>query len=697
MLGNHWVLAAFCAVAGSTAAWADPSAGLSGAAGGAALETVVVTGSKAVDVSKDAVPLSETPQNIQVISSDLMSDQHDITITDALRNVAGVMPGGYYGDYDYFRMRGFDSSGYIYQDGLLYDGAVQVNAELYGLEQVEVMKGPSSSLYGEGALGGLINLVSKHPQDATFLTAEASYGSFGTYEGDIDGNAQLTDSVNGRIVALFRHTGLFTQYVKGNDRIYVAPSVHWQIDANTDLTVLTSFQHDHDNAAFPLTYIGAVVPGPTGTRYSIKRFTGEPGNSDLIESHRDAVGYEFSHRFNDIFTFKQNLRYVWNGGNWDHVIYTSYLSPDNRTLVRYPYSAQFQSFVFGVDSRIEAQFNTGAVSHTAIAGIDYGNYLAHWDQQQIDYGNPADYMLLDLYNPVYGTPMPVYSSFSSSRVVSRTTGYYIQDHARWGDFTLTFGGRYDTARTGDGWSGTFIDHNDSKFVPRLGATYEVIPETTLYASYSQSFLPQAGSTFAGDSLKPETGEQYEAGVKSVLWDDHLDVTASLYQLTRQNVSTSDLVHPGFSSQTGEQQSKGFELDAHAHIMDGWDAILTYAYVDAKVTKDTVVPIGDHPLNIPPQSFGLWTKYEFQDGSLKGIGLGGGVYRYSTQWGDLPNTFKLPDYTLVNALVSYDFGPAELQFNVQNLLNERYFTGSYSDTYVQPAAPRNYNIALRWKF
>ena len=696
MQRNSWILGGFLAAALPGAALAQAQPGLASAATGA-VEEVIVTGEKiAPEASKAPIPLIETPQDIQVIPSDLMMDQHDLTITDALRNVAGVMPGGYYGDYDYFRMRGFDSSGYIYQDGLLYDGAVQVNAELYGLEQVEVLKGPSSSLYGEGALGGLINLVSKHPQDANFATVTASYGSFGSYEGDFDGNAQLSDSVDGRLVGVIRHTGLFTQHTKGDDRLYLAPSAKWQIDANTELTVLTSFQHDHNNAAFPLTYLGAVVPGQTGTRYTIDRYTGEPGRSDLIESHRDAAGYEFSHRFNDIFTFKQDLRNVWNGGDWDHVIYTAFLDPDNRTLKRYPYSAQFQSWVFGVDSRIEADFTTGPITHIAVAGIDYESYLAHWTQEQIDYADPASYMPLDLYDPVYGTPMPAMPNVSSARVLSRTTGYYIQDHAKWGDFTLTVGGRYDTARTGDSWSGTFSDHSDSKFVPRVGVTYEVVPQTVVYASYSESFLPQAGSTFAGASLKPETREQYEVGVKASVME-HLDLTASIYQLTRQNVATSDLAHPNFSVQTGEQQSKGVELDADAHIMDGWDAILTYAYVDARVTKDTVIPIGDHPLDIPPTSIGLWTKYVVQDGPLKGFGIGGGVYNYANEEGDLPNTFKLPHYTLVNGLLSYDFGPAELQFNVQNLTDVRYFTGSYSDTYVQPGAPRNYTVAVRWKF
>jgi iron complex outermembrane recepter protein len=705
MRANSWVLAGFLAVAVPGAALAQAESGLAADTTGAlatsasgALETVVVTGTKTkVESSKAPIPLIETPQDIQVVPSALIADQHDLTITDALRNVAGVMSGGYYSDYDYFRMRGFDSSGYIYQDGLLYDGAVTVNAELYGLEQIEVMKGPSSSLYGEGALGGLINLVSKHPQDANFATLTASYGSFGSYEGDFDGNAQLTDSLDGRLVGVIRHAGMFTQHAKGEDRIYIAPSAKWEIDANTELTVLTSFQHDHENAAFPLTYIGAVVPGPTGTRYTIDRYTGEPGqHTDLIMSHRDAVGYEFSHRFSDVFTFKQDLRNVWNGGNWDNVMYTADLDPDGRTLERYPYSAQFQSWVFGVDSRMEATFTTGPIEHTAVAGIDYESYLAHWTQEQIDYGDPASYMPLDLYDPVYGTPLPSYASTSSARVLSRSTGYYIQDHAKWGDFTLTFGGRYDTARTGDSWSGTFSSHTDNKFVPRVGATYEVVPQTVVYASYSESFLPQAGSTVAGDALKPETGQQYEAGVKSTIMD-HLDLTASIYQLTRQNVITTDPLHPDFSTQTGEQQSKGVELDADAHIMDGWDAILTYSYVNARVTKDTTIPIGDHPLDIPPQSIGLWTKYVVQDGPLHGFGIGGGVYNYAHEEGDLPNTFKLPHYTLVNGVLSYDFGPAEVQFNVQNITNVRYFTGSYSDTYVQPGAPRNYNIALSWKF
>jgi len=692
---NLRVLAAFCAVASTSAAWADPSPDLTGTAAGA-LETVVVTGARTVDVSKDSTPLVETPQDIQIISGDLISDQRAIKLDEALRNVAGVMPGGYYSNYDYFRLRGFDASGYIYLDGLLFDSGVQLNAEIGGLEQIEVMKGPSSSQYGQGPLGGLINLVSKRPHDVNSLELEASYGSFGSYEGDFDGNAVLSDSVNGRLVAIFRHSGDFTKHVGGNDRTYVAPSLTWAIDANTELTVLASYQHDDGDSSFPLTYIGGVVPGPTGKRYPLDRYTGEPGRSNTTISNRDAIGYEFSHRFNDVFTIKQNFRYVWNDTDWDHILYSAYLDADDRTLERYPYSAHGVWGNFGVDTRLEAVFNTGDIAHTLIAGVDYYNYLYKWNSQEIDYSNPADYMPLDLYAPVYGTPFPTYSSFNHVRQIVRDTGYYIQDHAKLGDFTLTVGGRYDTARTGDSWSGTFSAHTDTKFVPRVGATYALAPQTALYASYSESFLPQAGSTFSGGSLKPETGQQYEAGVKANVWEDRLDLTASIYQLTRQNVITDDLGHVGYSIQTGEQRSKGVELDAHAHLADGWEAILTYAYINARVTKDNTIPVGDHPLDVPPTSVGLWTQYEFQSGALKGFGIGGGVYRYSSQWGDLPNSFKLPDYTLVNGLLSYDFGPAALQLNVKNVFNERYYLGSYDIAYIQPGMPRNYMLTLSWK-
>jgi iron complex outermembrane receptor protein len=161
-------------------------------------------------------------------------------------------------------------------------------------------------------------------------------------------------------------------------------------------------------------------------------------------------------------------------------------------------------------------------------------------------------------------------------------------------------------------------------------------------------------------------------------------------LTRQNVATADAVNPGFSNQTGEQRSRGVEIDAHAALTPRWQALLAYAYVDAKVTRDTTIPVGDRPQNAPPTSVSLWTKY-----TLGSIGAGAGIYHYSSQTGDLPNTFSLPGYTLVNAALYYAFGSVEAQLNVRNLFSARYFTGSYNDVYVQPGTPRNFSIDVSW--
>ncbi|MGB8601703.1 MAG: TonB-dependent receptor plug domain-containing protein, partial [Rhizomicrobium sp.] len=200
----------------NAAAAADSSKGV--------IETVTVTGQAFELDVKGQTPLIETPQNIQIISSDLLQAQGVTRLDEALRNVAGVMGGGYYSTYDYFRIRGFDASGYIYLDGMRLDSYVDVNAEMFGLEQIQVVKGPASAMYGQGALGGLVNFVSKRPTDKAFLNVGGSFGSYDSYDFTFDGNLPVTDDLAVRMVALKRHEGSFVDRSTGNNRVYLAPS-----------------------------------------------------------------------------------------------------------------------------------------------------------------------------------------------------------------------------------------------------------------------------------------------------------------------------------------------------------------------------------------------------------------------------------------------------------------------------------------
>jgi iron complex outermembrane recepter protein len=656
-------------------------------------ESITVTG-QAIELDvRGQTPLLQTPQNIQILSADLLKAQDVTRLDEALRNVAGVSGGGYYSSYDYFRIRGFDASGYIYLDGMRLDQYVDVNAEISGLEQIQVVKGPASALYGQGALGGLVNFVSKRPGDTAFLDASAAYGSFASYEFTLDGNLPFEADLGARLVATYRHDGSFVEHSSGNDRIYVAPSFAWKIDADTSLTLLTAYQHDDMNMAMPLTNIGAVVPSAYGS-YPLDVYTGNLGDDNKATVNRTQLGYQFAHRFNDVFSLNHRLRVTFNDQKWTNVLYTSSLIDDGTTLKlsQYPYDYDSFGTMITTDTSVSADFATGPLSHHVLVGSDYAITHAHSHSGQIDYADPGSYMEIDLFHPTYHRPLPAYALFTATDDSLHDVGVYVQDHISYGRWTATGSLRWDDAQSGSGASRV----TDVAFTPRLGLTFEVLPKTVLFASYSESFLPQSGTTFTGDALKPETGRQWETGVKASLMDGKIDLTASLYYLTRNNVSTSDPAHPFSYTQAGKQRSRGFEFDSRFELTTNWQAIFTYAYTDAAVVDDTdPAMIGDELRNSPKHGVGVWTRYAF-DGTLSGFSVAGGVHHYSGTAGDLPNSFRLPAYTLVDAQIAYGWGDALLQLSFKNLFDERYFSGSYNDVYVQPGFPRTVEAKLSYK-
>lgn len=657
------------------------------------VETVTVTGQSIEFDVRGQTPLLETPQSIQILSADLLAAQDVTRLDEALRNVAGVASGGYYQSYDYFRIRGFDASGYIYLDGMRLDSYVDVNSELSGLEQIQVVKGPASALYGQGALGGLVNFVSKRPTDEAFLNLSGAYGSYDSYDVTLDGNRPITPDLGGRLVATARHDGSFVDHSTGNDRIYIAPSAIWKIDADTSLTLITAYQHDKMNMAMPLTNLGAVMPSAYGT-YALDTYTGNLGDDNKSEVNRTQLGYQFSHRFNDVFSLNHRLRATFNDQKWTNILYTSSLIDDGTTLKlsQYPYDYDSFGTMITTDTSVSADFSTGSLTHRVLVGSDYYITHAHSHSQQINYGDPNSYMELDLFHPTYHRPMPSYALFTASDDSLHDLGVYVQDHIGYGRWTLTGSLRWDDSQT----TSYGATQTDVAFTPRLGLTYAVVPDSVVFASYSESFLPQSGTTFVGDVLKPEIGRQWETGIKSSLMSGKIDLSASLYYLTRNNVSTADPTHPNFSSQSGKQRSRGFEFDSRFEIVEDWQAIFTYAYTDAAVALDTTVAmIGDQLRNAPKHSVGVWTRYAF-DGTLTGLSVAGGVYHYSGMAGDLPNTFRLPAYTLVNAQIAYAYGPATLQLSLKNLFDERYFSGSYNDVYVQPGFPRSIEAKLSYR-
>lgn len=649
------------------------------------------TATEATSATKTGTRLLETPQAVSVVPRKLIDDQGARNLEEVIRNTAGVTPGGYYSEWDYYRIRGFDAAFTTYWDGLR--GDYGKNVEIFGAERVEILKGPASSLYGQGPLGGLVNVVSKKPRPENFANVQFTLGTYDFVEPAIDAGLVLnkSQSVYLRLNALYRTRESFIDFADG-ERVFIAPSLTWEIGPDTKLTILTSYTHDRDHTSMGLPALGTVLYNPNGGIPTNRSVT-EPGANE-VDQWRVRLGYEFTHKFNDVFSLRQNFSASRLWQDWNNIYYPSFLGADQRTLFRYPYSTREELDRLAVDTALDARFKTGAVEHYVVAGVDYYKSDSNGTTDQIDYADLSSYAALDLYSPHYNAGKPRFASSTESTTKSDWWGFYLQEHAKLGKFTLLLGGRYDVTSSGN------FDAED--FTGRVGVTYEIVKGVALYANYAQSFNPQWFSTDAlGNPVEPETGENWEAGVKVDLLDNKFTGMVSAYHLTRQNLATANLSTPNpFDSiVSGEQRSQGVEVEAAWHISDSLDLTFAYTYTDAEITQDNTLPVGFRLAGVPEHAVSAWMKYTIQEGMFKGLGFGIGGRYYSAQQGDQTYTtrFQLPAYGTIDAAVSYERGPFHAQVNVTNLLDHEYYQGAYSDLYVLPGNPLNVRATIGWKF
>jgi len=703
------ILAAF-----SANSWemGEPSAGGSGAE----LQGVVITAQRIKEVvaTKDGVPLLETPQAIAVIPAAMLEEQGITRLADALRGVAGVSRSSTYGYYDAWQIRGYDAAyGSVYLDGLISPNVAGTNSELAGLEQVEVLKGPASMLFGASPLGGIINLVSKRPQPGRRLDVSLATGSFDLYEGTLDANAPLMrgESLLGRLNLVYRNAGDFVEHSALN-RLYVAPALTWNIAERTHLTLLTSFERNHDSPWGPLSAWGTVLPSAYGALpvdFSISGVGAEHAVHDQWYKH---AGYVFEHTFNDSLSFSQTLRYSHRQVYWNNWIFVAGFVDSNivdgvqqgHVMGRYVYGPFRETDEdFAVDSRGKLTLTTGAVEHSLLFGIDYRRSRSRYSDEGGNFDPAAN--PLDVLNPDYGTNFvhdPVYAYDGAGK--SRQTGYYLQDHLRFGErWTLTLGGRWDRA-VSDGYA-------DEKFSPRIGATWLLAPGAALYASWSRSFTPQPGDfTVEGDAVPPETGENREVGLKFAAPSGRLSGSLALFELRRRNVATTDPRNPFFYVVTGEQRSRGAEVEGAWAPLPSLTLTLAYAWLDAVVTRDNLFTVGEQLANVPRHSLYLTGDYTVPEGPLAQLGMRVGYlfnsHKNATLYPedldfdgryDPISLFTLPGYSLVDVGLSYPLASWKLRLNVNNLLDRRYFPDACCVDRVTPGEGRNWRLSVQRSF
>ena len=645
--------------------------------------------------TKTDLPLNEVPQAISVVNRQLMDAQNVVKLDDALKNVAGVMPGGYYDGWDYYRIRGFDASFNTYIDGLR--GGNGMMEETWGLESVEVIKGPSSALYGQSVLGGLINIVTRKPVPDRFAHVQVTTGSFGFVDPAVDVGGSLNSSrtVYGRLAALYHSSDSFVNYAYRH-RYYFAPSLTWRPRPSTSLTLIGRIQRDNGRQGMPLPAAGTALPNPNGP-LPISTYIGElEANANQLAQANQQFGIQFRQSLGEHLSLRQNARFAWYQQEWNRIYYpSSFDDPNQRILQRYPLSWHGPWQTHEVDTSMEGHASFLGMEHNALLGVDF------YRSPSIGVGSIGGDEPLDLYAPVYGAnPIQTLTEYTNSKSVTQYTGIYLQDHIRLPQHvTITGGGRMDLAKNELAGS---PNQNATGLTPRLGVTWQVIPSTTVYGSFSKSFMPQSGLAYVegsttGSYLPPERGQQWEGGVKSALWGGRVMTTVAVFQLNRKNVATSDIPHPTYYLVTGQQRSRGVEFEATLHPLAGWNVTTAYSYINAEVTQDKVLAVGTPTLNAPKNIFNVWTTYEVPRGVVRGLSVGIGGRRYTDQSGDLANSFRLPGYGIVDASATYRRGRAQWQLNANNLVNARYYSGSYNNLYVKPGEPRVIRGTVSWNF
>lgn len=637
------------------------------------LDKVTVVAERAVTATKTDTALIETPQAISVVSSEQIRERGALNVQETLRYTAGVAAEAFGLDTrsDVSTVRGLDPVQYLDSMRKVYNYSPIARSEVYTLDRVEVLRGPSSVLYGAGGAGGIINSISKRPQFTQWGEVALQYGSFDRKQLQMDVTGPLNENgtLAGRVVAVARDSGMQTDKLP-DDRWVLSPSLTWRPTDHTQITFIGLFQKDETASSQQFLPVVATLQASGARRLDVSTFLGDE-NYDRLDARQNTGTLLVEHQFSDTVTLRSNSRYVDARTTFQEIFPDVYWNPSNpfiddeeRVLDRDAYAIKPHIRIFTTDNNVEYAFDTGTFSHRLLTGVDYSEF------RQSSYSAFGRVTPIDIYNPVStGVVAPEYSRDFDQR--NTQLGLYVQDQVRYADrISLVLGIRHDRARSTTEGSPT---QTDEETTFKLGVIGEVAAGWSPYVSYSESFLPVAGLDFHGNAFVPVRSHQYEAGVK---WAPNRDalVTANLYRIKEKNRLTNDPANVLNSVQTGEIRSQGFELEG-AFSFDG-DITLNanYSYNDAEVTHSNFAPeVGERLSDMPQHLASVWTAKTFtlDDDSRLRVGLGGRYVGSTSSISDA-GVLRTPSYTLADALIAYDMRDWSLSINANNLFDKQYF-------------------------
>lgn len=654
---------------------------------------------RSASATRTDTAIHETPQSISVVSRDVVEDLSATRLQDALDYAGGVGRANNFGGQGLttFTVRGF-TTGEFYRNGFPINRGYPNMPDANTIERLEVLRGPATMLYGRGDPGGTFNVVSKQPLTERKVTLGSQVSDQGMRRGTLDASGPLDEE--GRLAYRLNVIGeggdTFRDHVE-TERYGVAPVVSWQVNDTTRLTFEGDFMRNNAPLDRGLTHYA----GQRGTA-SRDTFFGE---KDVGKLHNDnnMLQVRFEHMLNDDWTLAGGTQWL-DGTLQGNAVEGNGIAADGRTLGRNFNYRKLEWTDRDTQLNLTGHFSTGGFEHTLLTGIEYEDYDYQSIIQRSAAGTGA--YPIDIFDPVYGQPRPALTRTPTDDQENlKTFGVFVQDQVALTErLKLLAGARFERF---EHEYESFVPQNppgsrnwdvtDSAVTPRLGMIYDLTETVAVYANTARSFKPNNGASREGDGFKPEEGKSYEMGVKWEALDRQLSVDAAVYQIEKRNVLTTDPLDSTFSVAAGEVRSRGFDLNVAGNLTPQWRVIGGYAYVDAEVTKDINIPSGTRLLNVPKNTFSLLNVYEFQDGGLKGLGLGLGAKYVDERAGQTAaNAFSMDSYTVVDLLGYYKVNERiRLNLDLKNLFDADYEEGAFGNVYAYPGAPRTVQAGISY--
>lgn len=699
--------------------------------------------------TKTDTPITEIPNSIYVVTKQLMQDQQPQSVQEALRYIPGVYAesegtygnGASYNNASGIVQRGFDTRQFI--DGIMTNSLG--SGEPSFLERIDVINGPASVMYGQTTPGGMLATTLKKPTDTPLHQATLGFGNWGRYQATLDLSDKITKSgtVRYRIAAIGDTQGTQTNYIKYH-RVGILPSIKWDIDQDTSLTVLGSYLYtpgDGTGAQYPA--VGTLFPGVFG-QISRKNFL-LTRSWNKREEKDASIEYILNHAFNKNIKFSQVFRWEKTDGNINDSYFSRSVSATE--IAVQPWEMQQHGTTVGLDTRLYGTINTGQLTHTWVVGTDF-RYFDFNTSRMFDrgtygsYGNP----IVNIYNPA-ATYSGYASCFSWTGSGCKNTGsdayysyfqegVYFQDQIKWKGLSVIVGGRedwvnyhgryniYSNQNVGNNKALISSNKNASipqqKFTWRAGIIYNSKVGISPYFSYSTSFLPQTSVDYLGKPFSPLTGKQLEVGVKYKVPNKDILLTATMFRVDENHYLINDLVHTGYSTDGGRVRSQGFEVSANANITKDLKLVASYSYTDIRFVKSNVYDtkydprtdsyyggnVGEEGKSVPhvPRNiFSLFSDYTIPSSILKGVGVNWGIRYVGFTFADNVESYKTKPYALFDIGTHYDLGQASpifqglrAQFSVSNLTNKYYITACSDSLCYLGQGRRLYgNLTYNW--